>query len=323
MTVKFADRVFETSTTQGTGTINLAGPASGFRSFVEGVGDAAKTPYVMDDGVDWEIGLGTVTDGTPDTLSRDMVFASSNSNALVNWGPGTRNVRLAPVTALLLQRDANLNMVERYVAGAGSATVQTATFTPAPLALSTGMLILYKPPAANTGALTINFNGLGAKSVKLQDGSNPHANAMLTTGLYLLAYDGTNFVLLNPNIAPLLALKADASALSSYQPVNPRVQSVASAASVTPTNENDLVAITAQAEALILANPSGAMVQGQALIVRIKDNGTARAISYGSNYRAMGVALPTTTVINKTLYLAMIWNATDTKFDVTGVAQEA
>jgi len=108
-----------------------------------------------------------------------------------------------------------------------------------------------------------------------------------------------------------------------YQLVDPRVQTVTSAGTVTPTNENDLVVITAQAEALLIANPSGTMVQGQALIVRIKDNGTARAISYGSNYRAVGVILPTTTVINKTIYLAMIWNATDMKFDVTGVAQEA
>ncbi|HCS24242.1 MAG TPA: hypothetical protein PLW48_03790 [Alphaproteobacteria bacterium] len=108
-----------------------------------------------------------------------------------------------------------------------------------------------------------------------------------------------------------------------YQPIDPRVQTVASAATVTPTNENDLVTITAQAEALTLANPTGTMVQGQALIVRVKDNGTARAIGYGTNYRALGVTLPTTTVLGKTLYLAMIWNATDTKFDVTGVAQEA
>jgi len=58
-------------------------------------------------------------------------------------------------------------------------------------------------------------------------------------------------------------------------------------------------------------------------VIRIKDNGTARAISYGSQYRAIGVTLPTTTVISKTLYLAMVYNAADTKWDVLAVGQEA
>jgi len=108
-----------------------------------------------------------------------------------------------------------------------------------------------------------------------------------------------------------------------YQELNPRVQTVTSAATVTPTNLNDAVVITAQAEALALANPSGSMVQCQALIVRIKDDGTARAISYDTNYREVDVELPTTTVLGKTLYLGMVWNATDTKYDVLVVRQEA
>lgn len=73
----------------------------------------------------------------------------------------------------------------------------------------------------------------------------------------------------------------------------------------------------------MLANPSGSAIDGIGMVIRIKDNGTARAISYGSQYRAIGVTLPTTTVINKTLYLACIWNQTDSKVDVLAVAQEA
>jgi hypothetical protein len=59
------------------------------------------------------------------------------------------------------------------------------------------------------------------------------------------------------------------------------------------------------------------------IIIRIKDNGTARAINYGSEYRAMGITLPTTTVISKTLYLAMVRNVTDSKWDVINSLQEA
>ena len=103
----------------------------------------------------------------------------------------------------------------------------------------------------------------------------------------------------------------------------PAVQSVTSAATVTPNaDDDDEVIITAQAAALTLANPSGSATDGQALIVRIKDNGTARAITYGSQYRAVGVTLPSTTVVSKTLYLGFIYNATDTKWDCIGLSQE-
>jgi len=101
------------------------------------------------------------------------------------------------------------------------------------------------------------------------------------------------------------------------------VQSVASAATVTPVHTNKFVKITAQAAALTLANPTGTWAEGQELIIRIKDDGTARAITWDTNYRAIGVALPTTTVISKTTYVGVIYNFTDTKWDVIGVTTEA
>jgi hypothetical protein len=103
----------------------------------------------------------------------------------------------------------------------------------------------------------------------------------------------------------------------------PRVQTVASSATVTATSTNDLVTITAQAVGLTLANPTGAFVEGQSLIFRIKDNGTARTIGYGANFRAIGVTAPITTVANKTTYIGCIYNSTDTKFDIIGVCTEA
>lgn len=104
---------------------------------------------------------------------------------------------------------------------------------------------------------------------------------------------------------------------------SPSIQAVTSSATVTPTFDDDMVKITAQASALALADPTGTPIPGLGMVIRIKDNGTARAISYGSQYRAIGVTLPTTTVISKTLYLAMIYNSDDTKWDVVAVGQEA
>lgn len=100
--------------------------------------------------------------------------------------------------------------------------------------------------------------------------------------------------------------------------LNARVQSVTSSATVTPISTNDLVTITAQAVGLTLANPTGTFTEGQALMIRIKDNGTARTISFDTNYRAIGVTLPTTTVISKTMYLGIIYNSTDSKWDIVG-----
>jgi hypothetical protein len=105
--------------------------------------------------------------------------------------------------------------------------------------------------------------------------------------------------------------------------LNARVQSVSSSATVTPVSTNDLVIITAQAVGLTLANPTGTFTEGQALMIRIKDNATARTIAFDTNYRAIGVTLPTTTVISKTLYLGIIYNSTDSKWDIVGYNLQA
>ncbi len=101
------------------------------------------------------------------------------------------------------------------------------------------------------------------------------------------------------------------------------VQSVASSSTVTPTFSNDAVKITAQAAALTLANPTGTPIDMAGMVIRIKDNGTARSISYGTQYRAIGVTLPITTVVGKTVYLAMVYNSEDTTWDVVAVGQQA
>lgn len=86
MSLVLADRVQETTSTTGTGTLNLAGAATQCQSFISGIGDSNQTYYtiIAGNGTDWEVGLGTVTSGSPNTLSRDVILASSNSNAAVS-----------------------------------------------------------------------------------------------------------------------------------------------------------------------------------------------------------------------------------------------
>ena len=88
------DRVKETSTTTGTGTLSLAGAEQGYESFVSGIGTTNTTFYAIENNSagEFEVGIGTVTDATPDTLSRDTVISSSNSDSKVDFSAGTKNV---------------------------------------------------------------------------------------------------------------------------------------------------------------------------------------------------------------------------------------
>jgi hypothetical protein len=84
----------------------------------------------------------------------------------------------------------------------------------------------------------------------------------------------------------------------------------------------DLYELTAQAAAAAFNAPTGG-TDGQVLTIRIKDNGTARGLTWDAAYRVVGVTLPTTTVVSKTLYVAGRWNGSDTVLDVLAVGQQA
>lgn len=99
--------------------------------------------------------------------------------------------------------------------------------------------------------------------------------------------------------------------------INPREATVASSATPTPNSDTtDIYTVTALAEAATFGAPTGTPVQGQKLMVRVKDNATARALAFNAIYRASSdLALPTTTVLSKTMYLLFVYNSTDTKWD--------
>lgn len=91
MPLNVADRVRDTTTTTGTGTITLSGtPPTGYQSF-SAVGNGNTTYYTVNAGSQWEVGIGTYSGAGP-TLSRDTVLASSNSGSLVDFAAGTKDV---------------------------------------------------------------------------------------------------------------------------------------------------------------------------------------------------------------------------------------
>jgi len=107
---------------------------------------------------------------------------------------------------------------------------------------------------------------------------------------------------------------------------SPLVVSAASYTTDTGTSLNmdnlDMFIITAQAGALLFNAPWWTLVQWRKLVIRIKDNWTARALTWNAVFRWIWVSLPSTTVPSKTLYLWFIYNSTDTKWDLVANQQE-
>lgn len=189
--------------------------------------------------------------------------------------------------------------------GSAAITISYNSIGAAPLASPTFTGV----PAAPTAAVNTNTTQIATTAFVIGQGYAPLASPTLTgTPAAPTASVGTNTTQL-ATTAFVQGEKASA------------IQAVASASTVTPTFLNDQVNITALAVACQLLNPTGTATE-KGLVVRIKDNGTARALTYDTQYRAVGVTLPSTTVISKTLYLGMIYNSTDTKWDVVAVAQE-
>lgn len=109
--------------------------------------------------------------------------------------------------------------------------------------------------------------------------------------------------------------------------VTPRIGTVADTATITPAGDtSDQYSVTALAQAATVAAPSGTPTDGQKLVLRIKDNGVARALTWTTSsgaYRAVGVLLPSTTLAGKVMYVGCIYNSQDSFWDVVSVGVQA
>jgi hypothetical protein len=180
------DRVKETSTTNGTGTFDLGGAVSGFESFVTAIGNGNTTYYsIVNENGEFEVGLGTVTDAATDTLSRDTIISSSNSDAAVNFTAGTKNVfcTLPASKAVILDSSGNIvanngsNLTNLDADNLASGTLPDARF-PATL------------PAVNGSALT-NLNADNLDSGTVPDARFP-ATLPAANGSALTALNASN-----------------------------------------------------------------------------------------------------------------------------------
>ena len=188
------DRVKETTTSTGTGTINLAGAETGFESFVTGIGNSNTTYYCIQaqGGSAFEIGVGTVTDASPDTLSRTAIISSSNGDAAVDFGAGTKDVfcTLPASKAVIEDNSTNADIAGNLTIGgtvdgvdiAARDAVLTSTTTTATNANTTANAALPKAGGTMTGNLVLSSANITMSGSETVDGVDISArDAVLTS----------------------------------------------------------------------------------------------------------------------------------------------
>lgn len=193
----------------------------------------------------------------------------------------------------------------------------TLATTPSSYTALIGVPIVFMANTVNTGASTLNINSLGVKNIKKQGSSalvDLEDGDIQASQLNIVIYDGTQFQLVSSVVNQSVKNYVDAL-----------VTTTASSATPTPTGNkkrNELY-VTALAVAAELQAPSGTPANGNILVVRIKDDGTARALTYNAIYRGIVADLPDTTTISKTLYMGFFYNSADSKWDLTALAEES
>ena len=111
-------------------------------------------------------------------------------------------------------------------------------------------------------------------------------------------------------------------------PAGPRFSTytVATTATLTPNPSTyDAFAVSAQAGPLTIANPSPmtGILDGRRMILRIRDNGTTRALTFGAAYRPIGNVLPISTSPGKLMYMGFMYNSADALWDLVAITPEA
>lgn len=160
MPLVLADRVRDTTTTTGTGTVTLSGTApTGYQSFAV-IGNGNTTYYTINAGSQWEVGIGTYSSTGP-TLARNTVLESSNSNALVDFAAGTKDVFVTyPADEAVYQDGATIAAGTAVLGVANGGTgVTTSTGTSSVVLSNSPTLVT---PTLGAASATSIAAGLGA-----------------------------------------------------------------------------------------------------------------------------------------------------------------
>ena len=207
MAFVLADRVQETSTTTGTGTLTLAGAVVGYASFAS-IGNGNSCYYTITNSIDWEVGIGTYT-AAGTTLSRTTVLASSNAGSLVNFPAGTKNVFVTyPAGKSVFQDSAGTVSVSALQTSSTTSTTPVLSFNASNSAFASGATIsgnylqfLLQNKSTSAGASTnyVLSNDLGTDSTyygefgmnsSIFSATTPADFFSINNGIYFSGHDG-------------------------------------------------------------------------------------------------------------------------------------
>lgn len=254
-----------------------------------------------------------ITPGSNITADRAFTIRTGDANrALEINGDLTTAAAFSTVgaNALVLTTTASTN-ITLPTTGTVSTLAGTETLTTKTIALGSNT-VSGTTAQFNTANTDGDFATLaGAETLTNKTLTAPVISTITNTGTVTL-----------PTATDTLVGRATTDTLTNKR-ITHRVTSITSNATWSPNADtDDLYKVTAQAVAVTtISNPSGTPTEGQRLMIRVKDDGTARALTWsGTQWRASSdLALPTTTIISKTLYVGFIWNATDSKWDLLAV----
>ena len=308
-----------TSLTLGT-ALSTGSGGTGQTSYTDGqllIGNTAsntltKATLTAGTGVTITNGAGTISIAAVNNGTVTSVATGTGLTGGTITSTGTISVATNGITDALLRQSAGLSLIGRSTNSTGNVADITA---------GTDNQVLRRSGTA-VGFGSVNLASTDAVTGTLAAGNGGTGNAFFTVSGPASSVKTYTF----PNESMTVVGLSQTQTLTNKR-ITPRIGTIADAATITPTgDDSDQYNVTALAQAATIAAPSGTPTNGQKLVIRIKDNGTARALTWTTSsgaYRAIGVTLPTTTVINKTVYIGCIYNVADTFWDVVAVAQQA
>ena len=232
MALALQDRVQETTTTAGTGTITLAGAVTGYQAFTA-VGNGNTTYYCIAGSgtTEWEVGIGTYTlSGT--TLSRTTVLASSNGGSLVTFSVGTKSVFVTYPAEKSVNLDAagNASALGTPVSFVGTNITGTATSFTASNVTTNANLTGGVTSVGNAATVVTNANLTGGVT-SVGNAATVITNANLTGGVTSVGNAAT--VVTNANLTGGVTSVGNAATVITNANLTGEATSVGNAATLT------------------------------------------------------------------------------------------